>query len=334
MLPDTSGLSMTEIIQLRERLAQELHLRFERNVALVFTDVVGSTAYFAQHGDDAGRALLQRHLDHLAELWPRTGGRVVDTAGDGAFSVFPTTEGAAVSLIELFAHVDEHNRRRETIHRLRIRCGLHFGPVLTDGTIVTGDAVNLCARITATANPDEIRLTRAAFLELSNDLRVLCHPIKPLEVKGVNRAVEAVVLEHHRRAMPAAVRIKETGEVFSLPDKETITFGRLREQDGVKANDILLTHPDRELALRISRWHFEIRNRAEGPRLRALTDLATDVDGRPVLKNQEVLLRSGSVVCVAGILHLTFIGERTMMGVRDRDQHAPTTQFKAVEPPT
>ncbi len=333
MLPDTSGLGMTQLIQLLEQLEQELRQRFERNLAIVFTDVVGSTAFFAQHGDSAGRALLQRHLDHLNELWPAAEGRIVDTAGDGAFSVFPAVEAAAKALIELFARVDEHNRRRETSHRLRLRCGVHFGPVLTDGTLVTGDAVNLCARVIATASPDEIRLTRPAFLELSNDLRVSCHPLAPLSLKGLARPVEVVVLEHHRRAMPSAVMVQETKEVVTLPDKETITFGRLREQNGVPANDIALTHPDPELALRVSRWHFEIRQRPEGPRLRALTELGTDVDGRPVLKNQEVLLRSGSVVTVAGILHLRFLGERTMLGARDRDQHAPTAQFAAVEPP-
>ena len=52
-----------------------------------------------------------------------------------------------------------------------------------------------------------------------------------------------------------------------------------------------------------------------------------------MLKNQEVLVRTGSVVVVAGVLRLTFLGQRTMIGARDRTQHAPTSQFKAVEAP-
>jgi hypothetical protein len=187
--------------------------------------------------------------------------------------------------------------------------------------------------VAATAQADEIRMSRAAFLELPGEMRVACRPLPPVQLKGVSRPVETVIFEHHRRSMPAAVRIQETSEVIALPDRETITFGRLREQDGVKANDVVLVHPDRELSLRISRWHFEIRQRPDGPRLRALSELATDVDGRAVLKNQEVFIRSGSVVTVAGVLHLSFLGERTMMGARDHDQHAPTAQFTAVEEP-
>ena len=40
-------------------------LRFERRRALVFSDVVGSTPYFARFGDEAGRQLQQRHVDLL-----------------------------------------------------------------------------------------------------------------------------------------------------------------------------------------------------------------------------------------------------------------------------
>lgn len=333
MLPDLSVFGLTELVQLRERITEELHGRYEKNLTLVFTDVVGSTTYFAQEGDAAGRALMQRHLDHLEALWPAAGGRIVDTAGDGAFSCFAAVDPAAGAIVELFARIEDQNLKRDTTHRLRLRCGVHHGSVLTDGKIVSGDAVNLCARLASTCAPDEVRMTRAAFLELGSDRRVACTAIKPLELKGIARPVEVVVLEHHRRAMPAAVRIHETSEVISLPDKDTISFGRLRDVDGMRANDIVLTHPDPEMALRVSRWHFEIRQRPEGPRLRALTDLATDVDGRPVLKNQEVLVRTGSVVVVAGVLRLTFLGQRTMIGARDRTQHAPTSQFKAVEAP-
>ena len=38
-----------------------------------------------------------------------------------------------------------------------------LGPVLADGTTVTGDTVNLCAKVTATIQPGEIRVTKSAF---------------------------------------------------------------------------------------------------------------------------------------------------------------------------
>ena len=47
-----NGLSMTEIIRLRDLLSKALTRRFERPLALAFSDVVGSTPYFARFGDE------------------------------------------------------------------------------------------------------------------------------------------------------------------------------------------------------------------------------------------------------------------------------------------
>ena len=54
-LMDFSTLSMTEIIRLQNLLQQELTRRFERSMVLAFSDIVGSTPYFARFGDAAGR---------------------------------------------------------------------------------------------------------------------------------------------------------------------------------------------------------------------------------------------------------------------------------------
>ncbi|HXJ19470.1 MAG TPA: hypothetical protein VMT03_04485, partial [Polyangia bacterium] len=80
-----AGLSMTEVIRLQDRLSQDLKRRFEQQVALGFSDIVGSTPYFARFGDEAGRKLQQRHYDFVQRATAATGGRVVDTAGDGVF---------------------------------------------------------------------------------------------------------------------------------------------------------------------------------------------------------------------------------------------------------
>ena len=89
MSTDLDALTFTEMIQLQTQLGEAVKRRFEKQLCLVFTDVVGSTAYFARFGDAAGRGLQQRHFDLLRHALPAGGGRIVDTAGDGAFAVFP-----------------------------------------------------------------------------------------------------------------------------------------------------------------------------------------------------------------------------------------------------
>src|SRR5262245_6616969 len=98
-------MSLTEMIRLREQLSETLLRRFERSLALAFTDVVGSTAYFAEFGDEAGRGLMQRHLDLLLQILPAYEGRIVDTAGDGAFMAFRTADGAVTALSQLHRQI-------------------------------------------------------------------------------------------------------------------------------------------------------------------------------------------------------------------------------------
>src|SRR4051812_12069790 len=94
-------LSMTEIIRLQDALSKALVRRFEKKLALVFSDMVGSTPYFAKFGNEAGRKLQQRHLDLCQPAAARGGGRVVDTAGDGAFLCFPAIDGALAAMVDL-----------------------------------------------------------------------------------------------------------------------------------------------------------------------------------------------------------------------------------------
>src|SRR5947208_13902327 len=92
---------MTELIQLQTSIGEALKRRFEKHLCLAFSDVVGSTPYFARFGDAAGRGLQQRHFDVLNRALEKHGGRVVDTAGDGAFTVFLPAEAAASTFLTM-----------------------------------------------------------------------------------------------------------------------------------------------------------------------------------------------------------------------------------------
>ena len=163
---DVDALDLTEIIRLQNQLSAALKRRFERVLAVAFSDVVGSTAYFARFGDEEGGRLLQRHVDTLQQVLPAVGGRIVNTAGDGAFLCFAQVLPAVEAMLQIEDLILRDNARLAREHHLTVRIGLHWGPVLTDGVIVTGESVNLCARVAASANSGEIRLTKAAFMEL------------------------------------------------------------------------------------------------------------------------------------------------------------------------
>jgi class 3 adenylate cyclase len=305
---DAANLSMTEIIRLQTLLSHELARRFEVSAALAFSDIVGSTAYFARFGDEAGRQLQQLHVDLLAQGLAEHGGRIVDTAGDGVFACFGNAGASAAAMTALLQRVSAENEHRARNQQLSVRIGLHWGRVLSDGVQVTGDAVNLCARVAASADPGQMRVTRELFQELGTQQRLACRRLGPMTLKGLGRDVELLSLEWQDPTLfPRSVRILETGQEITLPRQDIVSFGRLEMIEGMSANDIVLVLPDATATRQISRWHFELRRRSQGLLLHTLSNQPISVDGQAVDKGQDMPIRPGSVVNLAGVMTLVFM---------------------------
>lgn len=304
---------MTEIIRLQDALSKALVRRFEKKLALVFSDIVGSTAYFARFGDEAGRKLQQRHLDLVTATVAERGGRIIDTAGDGAFLCFPSVDAAVGAMVDLQQRIAIDNDSRSAEERWTVRVGCHFGPVLTDGTLVSGDAVNFCSRVAGSAAASEIRLTREAFHALTDVfLRIKCRRLASTTLKGIERPVELLAIDWLDASLfPASVRFAD-GTELPLPSRDVIRFGRLQEQDGVVANDVVLRVADVQHTNRISRWHFELHRRSSGFVLRSVSDAVTEVDGRAIAKGEEAAVRPGSVVRLGGVLTLDLLGDPSL----------------------
>jgi class 3 adenylate cyclase len=306
---DLGTLSMTEIVRLQNQLQQELRRRFERSLLMAFSDIVGSTPYFARFGDAVGRQLHQLHFDLLGQAAVDAQGRIVDAVGDGVFGVFPDAEAGVRAIVAFQQAMARENAARARDHQLIVRIGLHWGSVLTDGAMVTGDSVHIAARVARAAAPGGVYLTRQAFLEFGPAVRLHCHPVGAHELKGVTLPVDLLELDwRDPTAFPRRVLIEELNEQIPLPQQDIVSFGRLLEHEGARANDIVLLHPDPALARQISRWHFELRRAPDGLRLRTLSDGLTTIDGRPVTKGIDVPVRSGTRIGVASTLTLRLDG--------------------------
>lgn len=310
-VPDLDLASMGELIELRDRVTRALKARFEKSLALLFTDVVGSTAYLAEHGDVAGRVLLKRHHDLLARALADTSGRVIDTAGDGAFCVAATAADGAAVLTRLQRLLLEDNSSSLRQHRLEVRSGLHYGPVLTDAQQVSGEAVHLAARIMGSSQPGEIRISEQAFRELPATLRPRCRRLGAQTLKGIGEAVEMLVLDwRDPERFAVAIEIVEAPRVEPIPCQARVSIGRLDEHDGKAANDVVIGHPDPSLEQRLSRWHAELEMTPEGYRLRALSRAATEVDGQALAEGETRLVRPGSTARLGKVLTLRFLAAR------------------------
>lgn len=315
---DFESLTLREIIRLQNQLSTCLARRFEKWLAIIFSDIVGSTAYFQRYGDQAGRQIHQQHLDLLAANLEGSEGRIVDTAGDGALLAFTRIEDATEFSIRL--HRARWHAHRSTLpeHRWQTRTCIHWGPTLTDGTTVAGDTVNLCAKLAATARAEEILLTSQAVSELPKPYRTACHPLDPIHLVGLPGTFEAFQL-HWRdpREIPRYLVILETGRRIAIPDKAVISCGRFSDQTSGNSNDIILALPDPLLSQRISRWHFELRCEADQLFLRAVSDKPTVVNGINLRKGEQAAVESGACVQLSEVMTVTFEAEEVQSAPQD-----------------
>ena len=124
---------------------------------VMFTDLVGSTAYYEKFGDQMGR---EKMLTHNALLFPvirQAQGQVVKTIGDALMCSFGDVDSALTAGVKMLAVLRDYN---ETVdgkeHGIYIRIGLNGGEVIEEKGDLHGNAVNVAARVQGQAAADEI----------------------------------------------------------------------------------------------------------------------------------------------------------------------------------
>ena len=132
-------------------------------VTVIFADLVGSTRLGGSQDPERTRALLERFYDAMADELDTAGGTVEKFAGDAVMAVF----GAPASLEDhaeraLHAALAMQRRLREVFaDRLALRIGVNSGEVVVGrpregSSFVTGDPVNVAARLEQGAEPGDI----------------------------------------------------------------------------------------------------------------------------------------------------------------------------------
>lgn len=124
-----------------------------RVAALLFTDIVNSTAIAAAMGNAAWAELLDEHDGRAYAAVQRFGGIVVDIAGDAVFALFDHPHDAVAC-----AHAI-HGAMRDL--QLDLRAGVHVGEVGIRGHRVSGLAVHIAERIAALAHGSETLVSGA-----------------------------------------------------------------------------------------------------------------------------------------------------------------------------
>jgi class 3 adenylate cyclase len=133
-----------------------------RHLALLFTDVQGSTALYERIGDLKAFDLVRLHFGHLREVIAANSGALVKTIGDAVMASFTDPRDALRAALEMRDRIAQFNHDSGA-DLIAIKIGLHAGAclavTLNDRLDYFGQTVNIAARVQALAEADEILVT-------------------------------------------------------------------------------------------------------------------------------------------------------------------------------
>jgi predicted ATPase len=190
-------------------------------VTIVFADVVGSTAMASRRDPEVVRSLMTRYIRRIAEIAEAYGGTVEKFAGDAAMIVFGVpavhdddAERAVRAAIEI----------RDGAADLAVRVGVNTGEAVTAATedkqfMVSGDAVNIAARLQQGAEAGEVVVGQLTF-QLTHNV-IDYESREPVVAKGKPEPLTAHRALSARTVVPVQAR--------GVPGLQAALVGRNRE---------------------------------------------------------------------------------------------------------
>jgi adenylate cyclase len=155
--------------------------------AVVFTDIVGFTAFTEEAGDEQAVAVLAAQEATVAEMLP-PGARVVKELGDGMMLWFPDAASAVSTAVVLQSRLADAELGEG--FPLWVRVGAHVGVQTRRRDDLIGHDVNVAARIVDLAGPREVLVSDATRRSAEPDLAGIGFvEMGPVFVKGVSEPV-------------------------------------------------------------------------------------------------------------------------------------------------
>ena len=115
-------------------------------VAVMLTDLVGSTAMTQERGDAGAQEVVRTHNQIVRAVLKRHNGFEVKHTGDGIMARFDSTANAVTGSLEMQAGLAAHNSAHPELP-VNVRIGINSGTPIQEDDDLFGTTVQLAARI-------------------------------------------------------------------------------------------------------------------------------------------------------------------------------------------
>lgn len=155
--------------------------------AIMFTDIVGSTAMTARLGDERSVEMVRAHDSIVRRALKDNKGREVKHTGDGIMSAFDGVESGVTCACNIQSGFEAFNLASP--EKMSVRIGLHAGEPVEDSNDLFGATVQMASRICDQAGSGDIFIS-----ETVRDLVAGGKEIRELGARTLKGFAEPVTL--------------------------------------------------------------------------------------------------------------------------------------------
>src|ERR1700684_3972617 len=164
--------------------------------AILVADVVGYSRLAGADEEGTLARLRALRSDLIDPAVAAHHGRVVKRTGDGSLIEFRSVVEAVRCAIAMQNGLIDRNVGVADDRRIDFRIGVHLGDVVeeADGDL-TGDGVNIAARLEGIAAPGAICLSEDAYRQVSGRLEMAVTDLGPTQLKNIERQIRVYSLQ-------------------------------------------------------------------------------------------------------------------------------------------
>lgn len=175
------------------------------DIAILFSDIVGSTSLYQEIGDSEAHRLVVECLETMRGAVESVGGTLLRTVGDAVLAKFDSCDDA-------FAAARNMHQLQE-YKQLSVRIGFHWGAAIPNQGDVYGNAVNVAARVAGLANGNEIVVTKEVVERLSTEFQSNTSFLTEINVKGISAPLSLFRLRWKEDVTEFATRLFSREEI-------------------------------------------------------------------------------------------------------------------------
>ncbi len=134
----------------------------EKEVVVMFTDIVGSTAMTHEKGNLAAQEVVRAHNRVVRDALAKTSGKEIKHTGDGIMASFENVTNSLRSTQQMQLMIGMHNAQTPDVP-LHVKIGINAGRVLMEEQDLYGVTVQMAARIVDKAKSEQIMVSDTVY---------------------------------------------------------------------------------------------------------------------------------------------------------------------------